>query len=51
MEGQEFQLAISTKGRLLEPEQFNEIVLKGNGTELVRLGDVARTELGARTQL
>ncbi len=48
MEGQEFQLAISTKGRLLEPEQFNEIVLKGNGTELVRLGDVARTELGAR---
>ncbi|MFN7874573.1 MAG: efflux RND transporter permease subunit [Pirellula sp.] len=46
--GQEFQLAISTKGRLLEPEQFNEIVIKGNGTELVRLGDVARTELGAR---
>ena len=46
--GQEFQLAISTKGRLLEPEQFNEIVVKGNGTELVRLGDVARTELGAR---
>lgn len=47
-EGQEFQLAISTKGRLLEPEQFNEIVVKGQGTELVRLGDVARTELGAR---
>lgn len=46
--GQEFQLAISTKGRLLEPEQFNEIVVKGDGTELVRLGDVARTELGAR---
>ncbi len=48
LQGQEFQLAISTKGRLLEPEQFNEIVVKGQGTELVRLVDVARTELGAR---
>ncbi len=46
--GQEFQMAINTKGRLLEPEQFNEIVIKGSGTDLVRLGDVARTELGAR---
>ncbi len=46
--GQEFQLAISTKGRLLEPEQFDAIVVKGQGTELVRLGDVARTELGGR---
>ncbi len=48
LDGQEFQFAINTKGRLLEPEQFNEIVVKGRGTELVRLGDVARTELGAR---
>jgi multidrug efflux pump len=47
--GQDFQLAISTKGRLLEPEQFNEIVVKtGSDRELVRLGDVARAELGAR---
>ncbi len=29
--GQEFQLAISTKGRLLEPEQFDAIVVKGQG--------------------
>ncbi|XZE21148.1 efflux RND transporter permease subunit [Pirellulaceae bacterium SH449] len=46
--GQEFQLAISTKGRLLEPEEFDEIVVKGNGTEFVKLRDIARTELGAR---
>lgn len=47
--GQDFQLAINTKGRLLEPEQFNAIVVKtGSDRELVRLGDIARTELGAR---
>jgi multidrug efflux pump len=47
--GQDFQLAINTKGRLLEPEQFNAIVVKtGSDRELVRLGDVARAELGAR---
>jgi multidrug efflux pump len=48
-DGQDFQLAINTKGRLLDPSQFDEIVVKtGDGSQLVRLGDVARTELGAR---
>jgi multidrug efflux pump len=48
-QGQDFQLAINTKGRLLEPEQFNAIVVKtGSDRELVRLGDVARAELGAK---
>ncbi|XZE33257.1 efflux RND transporter permease subunit [Pirellulaceae bacterium SH501] len=48
-EGQEFQMAINTKGRLIEPEQFNEIIVKtGRNGELVRLGDIARTELGAK---
>lgn len=48
-QGQEFQMAINTKGRLIEPEQFNEIIVKtGNKGELVRLGDIARTELGAK---
>ena len=48
-QGQDFQLAINTKGRLLEPEQFDAIVVKtGSDRELVRLGDIARTELGAR---
>lgn len=49
-EGQDFQFAINTKGRLLDANQFNEIVVKtGEGSELVRLGEVARTELGARS--
>ena len=49
-EGQDFQFAINTKGRLLDANQFNDIVVKtGEGSELVKLGDVARTELGARS--
>ncbi|MCY2982061.1 MAG: efflux RND transporter permease subunit [Planctomycetota bacterium] len=48
-DGQDFQYAINTKGRLLDAAQFNDVVVKtGDGSELVRLGDVARTELGAR---
>ena len=48
-DGQDFQFAINTKGRLLDASQFDDIVLKTDkGGQLVRLSDVARTELGAR---
>jgi hydrophobe/amphiphile efflux-1 (HAE1) family protein len=42
-------LSVSTQGRLSDPAQFERIVLKtaSNG-QIVRLGDVARVELGAR---
>jgi len=46
----EFQLILSTKGRLITPEQFSKIVLKrGSNGQLVYLGDVARVELGAQS--
>src|ERR1700757_4637402 len=46
----EFQLSISTKGRLTKPEQFSRIVLKrGNNGQLVYLSDVARVELGGQS--
>jgi multidrug efflux pump len=49
--GQEFQFTMSTLGRLVEPEQFADIVLKtGSDGEVTYLKDVARTELGARSQ-
>jgi multidrug efflux pump len=49
--GQEFQYTLSTLGRLVEPEQFAEIVLKtGTDGEVTYLRDVARVELGARNQ-
>ncbi len=49
--GQDFQFTLSTLGRLMEPEQFADIILRtdSNG-EITYLRDVARTELGARSQ-
>jgi multidrug efflux pump len=42
-------LSVTTQGRLSDPEQFERIVLKtGDSGDIVRLGDVARVELGAR---
>src|SRR5688572_15753211 len=48
--GQLYQLSVRAVGRLREPEEFNNIILK-SGTEgsLVRLKDVGRAELGAET--
>src|SRR5262249_11200286 len=49
--GQEFQYTLSTLGRLVEPDQFAEIILKtGPDGEVTYLRDVARIELGARNQ-
>src|SRR5580693_8007749 len=46
--GQQFQISVRAIGRLSEPTQFENIILKANadGT-LVRLKDVGRAELGA----
>jgi multidrug efflux pump len=42
-------LSVTTQGRLSDPAQFEQIVLKtGANGEIVRLKDVARVELGAR---
>jgi multidrug efflux pump len=49
--GQDFQYTLSTLGRLIEADQFADIVLKtGTSGEVTYLKDVARTELGARSQ-
>src|ERR1700675_1528898 len=49
--GQDFQYTLSTLGRLVDAEQFANIVLKtGTNGEVTYLKDVARTELGARSQ-
>jgi multidrug efflux pump len=49
--GQDFQLTLTTLGRLMEPEQFAGIVLKTdtNG-EITYLRDVGRAEMGARSE-
>jgi HAE1 family hydrophobic/amphiphilic exporter-1 len=47
--GQNFQYNITTLGRLADPEQFENIILKvGDEGELVRVRDVARVELGSQ---
>src|SRR5207245_5859722 len=49
--GQDFQYTMSTLGRLVEADQFADIVLKtGADGEVAYLKDVARIELGARSQ-
>jgi multidrug efflux pump len=49
--GQDFQYTMSTLGRLVEADQFANIVLKtGDNGEVTYLRDVSRTELGARSQ-
>ena len=48
--GQQFQLTINTLGRLLEPDQFDDIVIKtAEDGQIVRLRDIGRTELGAQS--
>ncbi|MDY0873603.1 efflux RND transporter permease subunit [Dongia rigui] len=45
---QQFQLNIQTTGRLTSPEQFEKIVIRTNSDgSVLRLGDIARLELGA----
>ncbi|MDX1976575.1 MAG: efflux RND transporter permease subunit [Pseudanabaenaceae cyanobacterium bins.68] len=43
-----YQFTVTAKGRLVEPEQFKQIVIRSTGNgELVRIQDVGRVELGA----
>ncbi len=47
-EGQAFTFTVTTRGQLVEPEEFEQIILRSapDGSTL-RLGDVARVELGS----
>ncbi|HEX9396243.1 MAG TPA: multidrug efflux RND transporter permease subunit [Burkholderiales bacterium] len=46
--GQKFVYTVTATGRLVEPEEFGEIVVRSNSTGgVLRLKDIARLELGA----
>ncbi len=48
--GQAYQLTMNVKGRLLEAEEFGDIVIRtGEEGRLLRIRDVADVELGAQT--
>ncbi|MCI0461704.1 MAG: efflux RND transporter permease subunit, partial [Gemmataceae bacterium] len=50
-QGQDFQYTLSTLGRLVEADQFADIILKtGADGEVTHLKDVSRTQLGARSE-
>src|SRR5882672_3902291 len=50
-DAQQFQLTIKTEGRLTRPDQFDNIVVRANPDgSVVRVKDVARTDLGAKSQ-
>ena len=47
---QSFQISVRAVGRMSEPAEFDNIILKrGEGGDLVRLKDVGRSELGAES--
>src|SRR6516162_6856697 len=49
--GQDFQYTMTTLGRLVEAEQFANIILKTDSSgEITYLKDVSRTELGAKSE-
>jgi hydrophobe/amphiphile efflux-1 (HAE1) family protein len=42
-----FQVAVRTLGRLIDPNEFANVVIKQNATSVVRLKDVGKVELAA----
>jgi len=45
--GQKFVYTVTATGRLVEPEEFGEIIIRANSVGVLRLKDIARLELGA----
>ncbi|TKW68199.1 MAG: efflux RND transporter permease subunit [Paracoccus denitrificans] len=49
-EGTDVQFSVVSQGRLAEPEEFSRLIVRtGSDGSIVRLGDVARVELGAQS--
>lgn len=44
-----FELSVQTQGRLIEPEEFANVIIKNTDGRIVRLKDVGRVELGAES--
>ena len=48
-DGQEFTYTIRNKGRMSSIEEFKSIIVRQDGTQAVRLGDIATIELGSQS--
>ncbi len=50
IEGQDIELAVRTMSRLRTPEEFGDLILKSEGSRIVRLRDVGKAEIGAQNE-
>jgi multidrug efflux pump len=50
VEGVEREFAVRTRGELATPEEFAAVIVKQTGDERVRMGDIARVEVGAEDE-
>jgi len=48
-EGQPFQYTVTVAGRLADPEQFENVIVKTDGAAITRISDIGRVELGAQS--
>ncbi|MBW8853995.1 MAG: efflux RND transporter permease subunit, partial [Bradyrhizobium sp.] len=48
-EGQPFQFTVTVTGRLADPEQFDNVIVKTEGPAVTRVSDIGRVELGAQS--
>src|SRR5258708_12767266 len=46
VENLDSEMTIETRGELKTPEQYNQLVIKIDGTKIVRLRDIGRAEAG-----
>ncbi|MEN3375472.1 MAG: hypothetical protein V7604_827 [Hyphomicrobiales bacterium] len=47
--GQPFQYTVTVQGRLADPDQFEDVIVKTDGGAITRVRDVGRVELGAQS--
>ncbi len=47
--GADFEVAVTTQGRLENPREFGQIIVRSVDGRIVRVSDVARVEIGARS--
>ncbi len=50
IEGKTTELTVRTTGRLNTPEDYNNLIIKAENGQVVRLADVGRAELGAENE-
>ncbi|MCX7874926.1 MAG: efflux RND transporter permease subunit [Melioribacteraceae bacterium] len=50
IEGVNTELTIRTKGRLLTPQEFNNLIIRENNKDFVRLSDIGYAELGPENE-